>query len=78
MSEHTLASRVRRFADRLYAGDVNMHGFMLSVNCALVAKATYAPFAEGEPHRMYSISKTMTGIAIGQENLRRFVAMAKA
>ena len=65
MSDNTLASRVRRFADRLYAEDVNMHGFMLSVKGALVAKAYYAPFAEGQPHRMYSISKTMTGIAIG-------------
>ena len=65
MSENTLACRVRRFADRLYAEDVNMHGFMLSVKGALVAKAYYAPFAEGQPHRMYSVSKTMTGIAIG-------------
>jgi len=65
VSDITLASRVRRFADRLYREDVNLHGFMFSANGALVAKAYYAPFSEGQPHRMYSISKTMTGLAIG-------------
>ena len=65
VNDNTLNSRILRFADRLYDEDVNMHGFMLSVNGTLVAKAYYAPFAEGQPHRMYSISKTMTGIAIG-------------
>lgn len=65
MNNHSLSLRVRRFADRLYREDVNMHGFMLSVDGAEVAKAYYSPFEEGAPHRMYSVSKTMTGIAVG-------------
>jgi hypothetical protein len=50
---------------RLERGDVNMHGFLLSVGGRLKAGAYYSPFREGQPHRMYSVSKTMTGLAIG-------------
>lgn len=65
MKENLLAERIRRFAARLEKEDVNMHGFLLSVKGQLKARAYYAPFREGQPHRMYSVSKTMTGIAIG-------------
>ena len=60
-----LKEGVRRFADRLYRQDVNLHGFILSVDGREVARGYYSPFEEGQPHRMYSVSKTMTGIAIG-------------
>lgn len=56
---------VRRFTDRLLKNDVNMHGFLLSVSGKVIAGAYYGPFREGQPHRMYSVSKTMTGIAVG-------------
>lgn len=56
---------VLAFVRRLEKEDVNMHGFLLSVNGQEKARAYYAPFREGQPHRMYSVSKTMTGIAIG-------------
>ena len=65
MKNQLLAERVQRFVDRLQKEDVNMHGFILSVHGEEKVKAYYAPFAEGQPHRMYSVSKTMTGIAIG-------------
>ena len=65
MSAKTLADRARAFAGRLYREDVNMHGFMLSVDGAEAARGTYAPFSLNRPHRMFSISKTMTGIAVG-------------
>ena len=65
MNRHTLSDRVRAFADRLYREDVNMHGFMLTVDGTEAARASYAPFAPDRPHRMFSISKTMTGIAVG-------------
>ena len=60
-----VTDRMDRFVRRLHREDVNMHGFLLSVNGKEVAKAYYAPFREGQPHRLYSVSKTMTGIAIG-------------
>lgn len=63
--ENRLSARVEAFIARLRREDVNMHGFLLSVGGQEKARAYYAPFREGQPHRMYSVSKTMTGIAIG-------------
>ncbi len=65
MTEGLLAKRIRNFAARLEREDVNMHGFLLSVDGEAKAKAYYAPFREGQIHRMYSVSKTMTGLAVG-------------
>ena len=56
---------IRNFTDRIEKEDVNLHGFLLSVRGRELAKGYYAPFREGQPHRMYSVSKTMTGIAVG-------------
>ena len=60
-----LSDCVARFTERLEREDVNMHGFLLSVSGKLIAKGYYAPFREGQPHRLYSVSKTLTGIAVG-------------
>ena len=60
-----LKKRVDAFIRRLEREDVCMHGFMLSKGGRLLAKAYYCPFKEGEPHRLYSVSKTMTALAIG-------------
>ena len=65
MANNALSKRINHFVARLQKEDVNMHGFILSVNGQEKVKAYYAPFAEGQPHRMYSVSKTMTGIAVG-------------
>lgn len=59
-----LKDRVDRFIARLQREDVCMHGFILSVNGDIKATAYYAPFEEGRPHRMYSVSKTMTALAL--------------
>ena len=50
---------------RLHREDVNMHGFLLTVRGEFKAGAYYRPFREGQPHRMYSVSKTLTGLAVG-------------
>ncbi len=60
-----LKPRVEAFMGRLASQDVCMHGFILSVGGQLKATAEYAPFREGEPHRMYSVSKSMTALAVG-------------
>ena len=65
MADQLLSSRVEAMIRRLEKGDVNMHGFILTVNGAEKVKAYYVPFREGQAHRMYSVSKTMTGIAVG-------------
>lgn len=53
------------FIDRLEKGGVCMHGFELRVQGEVRAEGYYAPFRKGEMHRMYSISKTMTALAVG-------------
>jgi len=65
MTDNRLAGRIRRFVERLRREDVNMHGFLLSVDGEEKARAAWAPFREDQPHRLYSVSKTMTGIAVG-------------
>lgn len=65
MKNQLLRTRVDDFVSRLRREDVNMHGFILSVGEDVKATAYYAPFQEGQPHRMYSVSKTMTALAIG-------------
>ncbi|MBR3764027.1 MAG: serine hydrolase [Clostridia bacterium] len=65
MLDQRLKTRVENFVSRLRREDVCMHGFILSVGGVVKATAYYAPFEEGKPHRMYSVSKTMTGLAIG-------------
>ena len=47
MADNRLAARADAFVKRLQNEDVNMHGFILSVNGQEKAKAYYAPFKEG-------------------------------
>ncbi|MGN0970774.1 MAG: serine hydrolase domain-containing protein [Aristaeellaceae bacterium] len=65
MADQRLKARVERFIRRLRQEDVCMHGFLLSVGGEMKAKAYYAPFEEGKPHRMYSVSKSLTAVALG-------------
>ena len=62
---HSLEQSIQAMIDRLERENVNMHGFMLSMDGHLVASGYYAPFREGQAHRLYSVSKTMTALAIG-------------
>ena len=63
--KNDLRKRIDAFTERCRKEDVNLHGFILSVGGQEKVKAYYAPFREGAPHRMYSVSKTMTAIALG-------------
>ena len=60
-----LEKRVRQFTERVLREDINLHGFILNVGGQEKVKAYYAPFQEGQPHRMYSVSKTMVACAVG-------------
>ena len=60
-----LKNRVDAFVNRIRREDVNLHGFILTVKGKEKVKAYYTPFEEGQPHRMYSVSKTFVGIALG-------------
>ena len=65
MESSCLAHHILRFTERLRQEDVNMHGYLISVSGREIAKAYWFPFREGLPHRLYSVSKTFTGIAVG-------------
>ena len=60
-----LGQRIENFVERVRREDINLHGLILSVGGAEKVKAYWAPFEEGQPHRMYSVSKTMVAIALG-------------
>lgn len=44
---------------------VNLHGFLLSLHGETLAEGYWAPFTPQEPHRMYSVSKSLVSLAIG-------------
>lgn len=60
-----LEKRVARFVERARQEDINLHGFILTVGGQEKISAYYAPFEAGQPHRMYSVSKTLVACAIG-------------
>ena len=53
------------FVDRLERENVCLHGFELREAGAVRAEGYYAPFVKGQPHRTYSISKSMVSLAVG-------------
>lgn len=59
------SAAVMDFISRLEQENVCMHGFELRSGGEVVAEGYYAPFRKGGMHRMYSISKTMTALAVG-------------
>lgn len=42
-----------------------MHGFILTLGGEVLAEGSYAPFRADEPHRMFSVSKSVVSLAIG-------------
>ncbi len=59
------SSAVLQYLKALDKADVNMHGFILARHGCIAAEGYYAPFKQGENHRMYSTSKSFTSFAIG-------------
>ena len=60
-----LEKRVQAFVERTRREDVNLHGWILTVRGEEKARAVCAPYREGQPHRMYSVSKTLVALALG-------------
>ena len=44
---------------------VNLHGFLISLGGETMAEGYWSPFCAQEPHRMYSVSKSVVSLAIG-------------
>ncbi len=53
------------FIERLEKHQIPMHSLLLMRKDKLVTQAYYAPFTADTPHRMFSIAKSFTSVAIG-------------
>lgn len=56
---------VREFEERLARLGVRMHGFLLLCGKDIVGERYYAPYGPDTLHRMYSITKSFTSMAVG-------------
>ena len=56
---------VRRFLGRLREKNVNLHSVLMARGNALFLEKYTAPFTAETPHRMYSCTKSFTGLTIG-------------
>ena len=59
------AQSILAFVNRLERENVCLHGFELREHGEVRAEGYYAPFKKGQPHRMYSVSKSMVSLAVG-------------
>lgn len=59
------STAILRFLRRMAREDVCLHGFELREGGSIRAEGYYAPFQKGQPHRMYSVSKSMVSLAVG-------------
>jgi len=59
------ARAVLAFLNALEASQANMHGFLFMREGEIAAEGYWKPFHKDHPHRMYSVSKSMTALAIG-------------
>ncbi|MEO1497365.1 MAG: serine hydrolase [Planctomycetota bacterium] len=58
-------ANVLRFVERADTQIETMNSFMLVRHGAVVAEAWWAPYEAGDPHQLYSLSKSFTSIAAG-------------
>ena len=56
---------VRRFLGRLQDKNVNLHSVLMGRGNALFLETYTAPYTRETPHRMYSVTKSFAGLAIG-------------
>lgn len=59
----TREQAIINFIDEL--SPCQMHGFILTLGNEVLAEGSYAPFRADEPHRMFSVSKSVVSLAIG-------------
>lgn len=63
--EGIASENIIRFIDELKKEHVNMHSFILYRRNSIIAEAYYAPYTRDTLHRMFSVTKSFTSIAIG-------------
>lgn len=60
------SAAISRFLTRLERAGLCMHSFIVLRKGAVVAEGYWKPFEEGEPHRMYSTTKSVVSMAVGK------------
>ncbi len=60
------SSAILHFLDRLKMYHIPMHSVLIMRHDKLAAECNFAPCTSNMPHRMFSISKSMTALAIGR------------
>lgn len=60
------SAAISRFLDRLERANLCMHSFIILRKGSVIAEGYWKPFAVGEPHRMYSSSKSVVSMAVGK------------
>ncbi len=61
----TIKQAVEAFQNRIVESQVNLHSFLLMKGDEILAEWYRAPFGPQVPHRMYSVTKTLVGLAVG-------------
>ena len=56
---------LRRFMKRLTEANVNLHSVILARGDTVFYESYTAPYTQDTPHRMYSVTKSYAGLAIG-------------
>ena len=64
-SQGVSSEAIISFMDELERGGMNMHSFMLIKNGKVLAECYWPFFNADKKHRMYSVSKSFTSVAIG-------------
>lgn len=57
---------INNFLKKLQSHEIPMHSVLISRHGNLITKAYYAPYKEDTLHRMFSVTKSFTSIAIGK------------
>lgn len=65
MSKEAFIEKVEQFKKIITAKRVTLHGFAVVHGNEMIAEEYYAPFHEKSLHRMFSVAKSFTSIAIG-------------
>ena len=59
------SSAVKQFFNKIQAKGINLHSIMMLRGDTVLVEAYYAPYQKDSTHRIYSITKTVTSLAIG-------------
>jgi len=60
------SSAISRLLDRLEKAELCMHSIIILRKGSIIAEGYWKPFEEGEPHRMYSSTKSVVSLAVGK------------